>query len=165
MTMLTQERLKELLNYNPETGIFTWIGKSGVRSHIKLGDIAGSISNGYLQISISNKIYKSHRLAWLYMTGKFPENQIDHIDLVKSNNKFSNLRDVSNSENLQNIKTRKKHNKSGYLGVCKTKQTKKFKASITLRGKSIHIGYFSSACDAHHAYVEYKRIIHQTCTI
>lgn len=83
---LTQEYLKSRVNYNPYTGVFTWISRIKY-SNIKIGSSIGSIdSHGYLATTICNKFYRLHRLAWLYMTGNFPENEIDHINGIKTDN-------------------------------------------------------------------------------
>lgn len=117
--MLTQERLKELLHYNPETGIFTWL--KNTRGH-KISDPVGHLdSQGYVQIKLqtisSYKIFHAHRLAWLYMRGAFPSMSLDHIDSDRKNNKISNLREVSISGNAQNQIKAHSNSKIGMLGV------------------------------------------------
>lgn len=98
---LTVVQLKELLHYNPETGVFTWARSVGQRARI--GRVAGSkVPSGYIKISVSKRVYSAHRLAWLYMTGSWPENEIDHVDNNPSNNAFSNLRAATKSQNAQN---------------------------------------------------------------
>ncbi len=100
---LTQDRLKELLHYCPETGVFTWIKTNGSRG--KKGNIAGSINPiGYLDIGVDSKVYKAHRLAFLYVEGYFPEYGLDHINRNKSDNRWSNLRQVSQTCNMRNVK-------------------------------------------------------------
>lgn len=96
---MTQQQLKEILHYNPNTGAFTW--KICPRKSIKEGSIAGRLSR-YIQIQYKGKKYYAHRLAWLYMYGKLPKNQIDHINRDKTDNRISNLRDVTHFENQQN---------------------------------------------------------------
>jgi hypothetical protein len=115
--MINQERLKEVLYYDPDTGIFTW--KVSLSNSIKIGNMAGcKRKNGYIFIMISGKYYRAHRLAWLYMTGEFPKDMIDHVDQDRSNNAFNNLRDVSNSVNQRNAR-RHKNNTSGITGIAK----------------------------------------------
>ena len=105
--MITQERLKEVLKYNSETGEFTRkIAKGG-----KIKD-----SSGYILISVDGEKYYAHRLAWLYMYGEFPKNSIDHINKIKDDNHLYNLRDVTSIENQRN-RFLNINNKSGFLGV------------------------------------------------
>ena len=100
--MLTQERLKQLLNYDPETGIFTRI--ISVSSNALKGDIAGWINgHGYRQLSIDYKKYDCHRLAFLYMLGKLPNEEVDHINHIRSDNRWINLREVTRHENKKNL--------------------------------------------------------------
>jgi hypothetical protein len=159
---LTQYRLRELLNYNPETGVFTWLTKTARRIHI--GDIAGcKTTKGYLVVSIDYRLYFAHRLAFLYMTGASPNSQIDHIDGNRANNRFENLRDVSRSVNLQNTKRASKNNKTGLLGVGRC--ANRFRSTIQVSGKPLHLGMFATPELAHAAYIEAKRIHHVGCTI
>lgn len=142
--MIKQE-LKNLLFFNPKIGIFTWIKGR------KKGSVAGSVDKeGYIVIHILGKIYKAHRLAFLYMTGKFPEDQIDHVDGNPSNNAWDNLRKATNRQNQGNKKLRR-NNTSGYKGVGWHKSIKKWYSSISYDGK-IHLGYFEYAEDAALAY-------------
>lgn len=116
--MLTKERLQELLIYNTVTGIFTW--KVNRRGTAKAGTVAGRPNNkGYIDISIDGKRYKAHRLAWLYITGSWPENQIDHINRIRDDNRLANLRDVTQSENLRNCGV-SKSTASGIKNVYKS---------------------------------------------
>tara|TARA_R110000772_G_scaffold118989_1_gene224896 strand:- start:95 stop:592 length:498 start_codon:yes stop_codon:yes gene_type:complete len=138
--MLSQKRLKELLSYDTETGLFVWVIK---RSNVVLsGAEAGSFnSEGYLSIMIDSKSYKAHRLAWLYVTGSWPKCQIDHINHNRSDNKWSNLRDVTSLDNARN-QNRYKVNKSGCTGVLWHKKDKRWQASIRVNGKLKHLGNF-----------------------
>jgi hypothetical protein len=131
--MITQSELKYKLYYNQDTGIFTWI---------KTGKIAGFTRNGYIIICINQKEYRAHRLAWLYVYGKMPIKFIDHINLNKSDNKISNLREATKSENAMNVKLSSK-NKSGYKGVSWNKEKNKWKVALKLNGKQKHFGYFN----------------------
>lgn len=154
---LTQDFLKECLTYNPETGIFIW--NTRPLSHFKTKSIwktwnsrlsgkeAGSISYGYVQVSIDKKKYGMHRLAFLYMEGYFPENQVDHIDRIRSNNKWDNLREVSNQCNSQNCNI-KINNTSGVCGVVWHNKPEKWSSSIMIDGKGIHLGLFKNFDDA-----------------
>jgi len=138
--ILTQDRLKELLQYDADTGVFTYKIK---RLRCEVGAVAGTRDNhNYLLCSIDGKIYKLHRLAWLYVYGHWPDNQIDHIDHNPSNNAIANLRDVSSAKNHQN-RSRKTKSTSGHLGVSWHKINKRWQAAIVLKGKSIHLGQYT----------------------
>jgi len=140
--MITQERLKELLNYDPETGVFTW--KVQKSNSIKVDDVAGGISNnGYLTIQIDRKAYLLHRLVWLYMCGDFPETDLDHINGIKSDNRLANLRAVTDSQNNMN-RGIPRNNNSGVKGVHLDSRTKKWKSYIKVDGITYHLGYFTS---------------------
>ena len=141
----TPAQIKHLLHYHPESGVFRW--RFCTSSHIKPWDIAGTLRNDYLAISISNKKHYAHRLAWLYMTGNWPEQQIDHVDGVKSNNAWSNLREATNKQNNEN-QSIKSNNKSGFRGVHFDDKSQKWRAMVGNNGKSIHVGWFTSAEDA-----------------
>lgn len=159
---LTQHRLKELFYYDHETGFF--VRKKTVSPNAKNGDIAGTKSKrGYFVISVDNKIYYAHRLAWLYVYGVFPNNMIDHIDCNRLNNRISNLRDVEEYKNHQNLTKPKKNNKSGFMGVVS--QNNKWRASISINGKYKYIGMFKTPEEAHEAYLSVKREMHPGCTI
>jgi hypothetical protein len=147
---LTPERLKSLLSYNPETGEFAWLVSRGNRL---VGEIAGCpVYFGrsrklYISIKIDCKNYLAHRLVWLYSYGEWPKNQIDHIDQSSLNNRLSNLRDVTNSENSKNKKI-PRNNKSGVMGVFFSNDTQKWAATIMVNGKTIYLGYFDLKDDA-----------------
>jgi hypothetical protein len=155
--MLTQERLKDLLNYDPETGVFAWRERS--KNRVKAGETAGSLqSKGYLQIRIDGRQYLAHRLVWLWMTGEWPTHYIDHVDGNNLNNRFANLRDVTNSVNQQNQRRASKDSKTGFLGV--RQHHGKFQARIYLDGKVTHLGRFTAPEQAYAAYVAAKRVHH-----
>ena len=165
-TILTAAIVRELLSYDAETGAFTWKKEGdGYQRFVggRVGRVAGCMHNkGYLQIRIG-QVYLAHRLAWLYVTGRWPEKTIDHIDGNKLNNAFGNLRDVSSQENAQNLRRPLRTNKLGCQGV--SKHGIKYRASITANGKRVHIGSFGNAEDAHTAYLAAKREMHRGCTI
>ena len=154
---LTQEKLKEVLHYDPTTGIFTWI-KSPRSSWV--GKQAGYIHTtlGYVYINVFGKMYRAHRLAWLYMIGCFPIDDIDHKNGKRSDNKFENLRDVTRSINMQNQRKTRSKNGSGYLGVHKNR--KSFHAKIKIDGKQIHLGTYKTPKLAYSAYLKAKREFH-----
>tara|TARA_R100001244_G_C5089428_1_gene116025 strand:- start:21 stop:518 length:498 start_codon:yes stop_codon:yes gene_type:complete len=144
--MITQKQLKELLHYNPDTGIFTNRVRRSQSS--KIGDVAGCNSaDGYLAIKISGKKYKGHRLAWLYVSGELPLNQIDHINGITSDNRIVNLRNVSHAENCKNQKLRNT-NTSGITGVGWHKGNKKWLSKICVDDKIIHLGVFIDKFEA-----------------
>jgi hypothetical protein len=142
--MITQSELKEVLDYNPDTGVFSWIKQNG--------NVAGTKANGeYVRIQIKRKQYLAHRLAHLYMTGNFPKNDIDHINHIKDDNRWVNLRDATDSQNHANVKRHKK-NTSGYKGVSWNKTNKKWRAKIEYMKKSMHLGYYTTPQEASEAY-------------
>lgn len=156
--MLTQSRLKELLHYCPVTGVFTWIV---ARQRARCGDAAGRINHdGYRQIGIDGKRYSTHRLAWLYMTGEWPERQIDHRNGVRDDNRWSNLREATNAENGQNRGVRS-NSTSGFMGVTWSKKLGMWQAQIGIAGRVKYLGYFTTQEDAHAAYLAAKAKHHQ----
>jgi hypothetical protein len=161
MVELTQARLREQLSYDPATGLFTRLRPSGTT---KAGDVAGTKTGVYYsKISVDGKPYQTHRLVWLYVHGYLPATDIDHIDGDKQNNRLSNLREVSRSVNMQNIKVARTNNKVGLLGVCKHGPS--YRAQITANGKVRKLGVFKTEALAHAAYLSAKRALHEGCTI
>jgi hypothetical protein len=158
--VITHERLKAVLSYDKTSGVFTW--KTRVSNRIHVHDNAGSIGNfGYLYIRIDGVLYRAHRLAWFYVHSVWPKNQIDHINHNPANNAISNLRDVSNAENCQNLISAKKNNQStGLLGAYFHKQSGKYRAMIGVNGKTRSLGLFATPQEAHDAYVSAKRLLH-----
>lgn len=148
--MLTQEYLRLILDYNPNTGVFTWLERNDVRPEWNTrwaGKVAGvKMSNGYKAIGISSKKNLCHRLAFLYMEGSIPE-QVDHIDGNRENNKWENLRAVDNFINSRNQKLRST-NTSGHNGVYWSKSKSKWYVRVGLNGKNLHGGYFENKEDA-----------------
>jgi hypothetical protein len=141
---VTQKRLKELLKYNHKTGIF--VRRVGVRGGAK-GAIAGTASNGYIQIGIDWVRYAAHRLAWLYVYGYFPEFGLDHRDRVRNHNWIDNLREKSQQCNLRNTGT-PKNNTSGVKGVIWDKSRNKWQARIHLNGHGRLIGRYEDFTEA-----------------
>lgn len=160
---LSVDYLKERINYNQDVGSFTWSENSDVRFALKT---AGYVNDkGYLVVSVHGTRYYAHRLAWAITHGYFPKFMIDHIDGNKLNNKISNLREVTASQNQWNQIKPNSRSKTGYLGVSIDLASQKYVASIRKNKKKIHIGRFECAIDAHNAYLKMKREIHDTCTI
>lgn len=140
MQELTQARLKELLSYDPDTGIFVWLINRP--PYVSINSIAGSLNDrGYRHISIQGKKYKAHRLAWLYIYGKFPDGDIDHINRDRDDNRIANLRDTTRSVNLQNC-TINKTNTSGVKGVSWDKRRQKWQAWVKINTAQKFLGYF-----------------------
>lgn len=145
MKNITQERLRSLLHYDSETGIFTYL-QDGL--HKKKGETAGYVGrNGYRAVKLDAQIYYAHRLAFLYMTGSFPENHVDHINHVRTDNRWCNLRPVTQAENNRNA-SKRKDNTSGYTGVSLSKGTMKWTASCSINGKRKQLGTFENKEDA-----------------
>lgn len=153
--MLTQEQLKNILDYNPDTGVFTRrYGGQGTYA----GRIVGTRSTkGYLFTSIGNRLnhkkYSLHRLAWLYMTGKWPKEQIDHINLIKDDNRWVNLREANNSQNHFN-RPKQKNNTTGFKGIWIDPRNtiNPYVAQIMYNGKKKFLGCFQTPEEAHKAY-------------
>lgn len=160
---LTAEQARALLDYDPQSGLFVWRVPCG---RAKAGSLAGHpTDNDRISIKINGQAHLAHRLAWLITNGSWPSRLIDHRDGVTTNNRIDNLRDVSNSVNLQNQRKATRGNRAGYLGVSLKRSTGRFGANIRSAGKQIHLGYFDTAELAHAAYVDAKRKLHEGCTL
>ena len=152
--MTELERVKELLDYNQATGVFTWKVSKG---RVKKGQEAGWITwNNYRKISVDHLTYTAHRLAWFYIHGQWPENDLDHIDGNRLNNSLVNLREASRSENLMN-RDKMPRNTSGYKGVSLHRETGKWDARIAAHGKQYYLGIFSTKIDAYNAYCKKEK--------
>ena len=136
---MMHDKLKSLLHYDPETGLFTWLVKRG--KHLAGRICSCKNAAGYIVIRIDGKLYSAHRLAYLYMNGCWPEKEIDHINLDKSDNRFKNLRQASRCENMQNTGKRS-HNKTGIIGISICKQTGKYAAEIKFNKTRYFLGRF-----------------------
>ena len=160
MMELTQERLKSLLRYEPETGHFYWLVRSGSRA--KVGNIAGNKESiGYIRIRINNRGYLAHRLAFLFMDGVYPSEQVDHVNGVRCDNRWSNLRAATQAQNCHNLHGPTKNNRSSrFLGVSWDIGMKKWRAGIRVDHKSIYLGCHDSEEDAYTAYLSAKRELH-----
>lgn len=156
------EFLKSLFHCDPESGTLIWKANRGC--YPCGGKVAGGPDNkGYQMVRIGNVQYGNHRIIWAICTGVWPENDIDHINGNRSDNRFVNLRAATRGENLQNQRKAHRDNKSGYLGV--TRNGKKWVANITVQGQTFQLGTYPSPSKAHEAYLWAKRILHPTCTL
>jgi hypothetical protein len=146
---ITEEIITKYLEYKPISGHFIWKPRFGDRhfNSKHAGNIAGSLANGYLRIKLEGYQYFAHVLVWFLETGIYPQHQIDHKDQNRSNNQFSNLRKTSHQENAQNRKTFS-NNKSGHTGVAFRTCDKVWSAFISIKGKRIHLGSFTSFDEA-----------------
>lgn len=143
---LTRDRLLDLIHYDPETGAFTW--RSSACRKMRNRPAGNWHPAGYLRIRIDDVMYKAHRLAWLYVYGVWPVNVIDHINGDNSDNRISNLRDVTQKQNMENRKGPSSKSTSGHLGVYWHKQNMNWRAQICSGGKITHIGSFELKEDA-----------------
>jgi hypothetical protein len=150
---LTAERLREVLEYDPLTGVFRWRVARGAPVGGRVGVVAGSKHpRGYRYVCIDGVSHKEHRLVWLYATGAFPALNIDHRDGNRSNNRLSNLREATTSQNNANAR-RNRTNKSGFKGVSWHKAAGRWRAQITMNGRVVHLGHFKKPEEAHAVYV------------
>jgi hypothetical protein len=146
------QAILDRLEYCPTTGVFTW-----KNPRITAGTID---KNGYHAIKVNGKTYKSHRLAFLFMTGDWPKNDVDHINGTKTDNSWKNLRDVTTTVNMQNQTKAHKCNKSKYLGVTALKGSNKWRSRITVNKRQLFLGMFETAQEAHEAYLNAKKRYH-----
>lgn len=146
---LTLQRLKEVLHYDPKTGIFTCLVN---RRKARAGEPTGVITpDGYVQVTVDWSIYKAHRLAWFYMTGEWPKaDEIDHRDLDGTNNRWGNIREATRSQNGAN-KPKQSNNTSGFKGVSAAGL--RYRAYIVVGRKQIHLGMGRTPEEAHALYV------------
>ena len=156
---VSYDLLQELLDYSPDTGIFTW--KTRDRKHFATDGrwktwnarftdkAAGCLckTNGYLLISIDDRLYKAHRLAWLYVYGEWPSEQVDHVNRDRSDNRIANLRLACTHINSQNA-SRRHSNTSGHTGVYWQKRERKWEARVTWHRRGITLGSYKSKTDA-----------------
>jgi len=158
-TMITVEQVREFLDYDPDTGGFSW---RRARSNVKQGSVAGCTAlHGYTVIRLLGKLHLAHRLAWLHHYGEEPPPLIDHINEDKSDNRIANLRKANKALNAQNKRSAQRNNKSsGLLGVAFLPHVSKFTAYINANGKRKYLGLFEEKEDAHAAYLKEKQTMH-----
>lgn len=167
-TDLTAEYVREILDYDPETGVF--IRKVRTAQCNRVGDradklVTNPLCYGYRDITIKGKKYRAHRIAWLHHYGEWPKLEVDHINGEPGDNRIANLRDVSPRVNKENIHKARKHGVSGYLGVQWNGQTSSWVAKIVVNGKKKHLGTFADPAEAHQEYLQAKRLYHEGCVI
>jgi hypothetical protein len=163
LNQLTQSRVKEMFDYNEETGVLTWRRQNG---HKKAGALAGSMEKktGYMRVTLDRRQHTTHRVIWLYVHGKHPEHEIDHINGNRADNRICNLREATHAQNCQN--RRKSCGKtSGFIGVKWNKARKVWSAAVFTNGKELYLGAFASAEAAYQAYVDAKRKLHPFSTL
>lgn len=154
--------IESLLSYEPLTGVLRWIVSPNRR--IPIGSIAGTnAANGRRAVIVNRKRYHCARIAWLLSTGAWPAGHIDHINGDPTDDRLSNLRDVCAKTNCENKRKPTAGNKLGVLGVHAVYG--RYKADISVNGKTMHLGSFNTAHEAHAAYVQAKRKFHKGCTL
>lgn len=157
---LTAARLREALDYEPDTGIFRW-KRSG--HGVYPGKPAGAPNgDGYICIQVDGVLQEGHRLAWLYTHGVWPTHQIDHINEDTGDNRLENLRDYTPGQNRQNITKLSRANKSGFRGVSRFR--KRWQAGIMVNGKQFNLGQFDTPEEASAAYQAAKLRLHPFAT-
>lgn len=148
--MITAELLREMLDYDPSTGELTWKVKANKR--FKIGDRALSLDgHGYLRVMIHGRHYQAHRLAWLHVHGRWPDQQIDHINGSRADNRLCNLREANQTQNNANTRLRC-DNTSGFKGVSWDKTKRRWQALIRVNGRAKHLGRYDTPEAAHAAY-------------
>lgn len=165
MTNLTAELARQHFAYDEQTGVLTWREPRAQR--VKVGDVAGAITGqGYRETKFAGRTYSVHRIVWLMHYGELPV-MVDHINGSRADNRLANLRAASPSSNGQNQRRARSDNvKAGLIGAAFHKASGKFRARIGMPGgKQRHLGLFSSAQEAHEAYLSAKRQVHSACTI
>ena len=158
MSELDSTRLRELLDYNPETGVFIWKVKPNKKDPI--GMVAGCPTRGYVRIKVLGSSNGAHRLAWLYVHGNWPKDLIDHINGNGLDNRICNLREATNKQNSHNVKGPQINGTSGYLGVWFDKDSNKWAARIQVDGKKKRLGKYKTPELAYEAYIAAKRELH-----
>lgn len=151
----TIERMREVLHYDPDTGLFTWIKRIG--THAAVGRIAGTVTaDGHVHIGIDRHYCQAHIMAWAYMTGEWPLLEVDHRNCVKTDNRFDNLRLATDQQQTAN-RGASRNNLLGVKGVCAQRRVRKpcrYRARIRVNNQLIHLGYYSTPEQASAAYYE-----------
>jgi hypothetical protein len=159
--MLTHQALLEVIDYDPTTGIFSRKPRPNSRYVRKRTTVGHSRSDGYIDLCVLGRRYLAHRLAWFYMTGEWPEIEVDHKDLRRDNNIWTNLRLANHSQNSSNCERRKTRKiDSGYKGVYWIEHAGKWRVNITVNKKQYYLGYFSDPKEAYAAYCAASKKYH-----
>jgi hypothetical protein len=161
---LTAARLRELLLYDVATGIFTW-RKRPSKGKVQIGDVAGTIRDGYVLIGIDGADFRAHRLAWLYVHGEWPPFDVDHRDTVKHHNWIENLRLATRGENHQNQRKSRGQSTSGMLGVSWCATRRKWVAKLKVDKRVVHYTRHETAEAAQMAYLKAKARFHPFQTL
>lgn len=155
--MIDHDALKSMLSYCEESGNFVWLVQTG---RALPGMIAGTLGKeGYVNIKIEGRLYKAHRLVWLYMMGEWPSFRLDHKDNCQSNNRWENIRPASHSQNMANRKLNK-NNSSGFKGVSLCKDSGKYMAYVNKDGRRYYLGEHDTPEMAHEAYLAKAKELH-----
>lgn len=161
---MTLDKVTAALSYNPDSGEFVWKSREDRPKEWntrRAGKVAGGLdAHGYRTIVIDKVQYKAHRLAWLCVYGRWPVGDIDHINRDKGDNRISNLRECTRTENNQNRAATSSNSASGYTGVSFCKTTNRWRAKIKADGKQIHLGRFDTREEARDAYLLAKGGLH-----
>lgn len=161
MLLIDADNIKTLLDYNPTSGVFTWKVNTG-RS--RNGKVAGYIrTDGYISIGYKGHSYLAHRLAFLYMSGSLPVDEVDHINNNRQDNSFKNLRQVNSKQNKENRKSANSNSSHGFLGV--TKNHSRYMAHICNNKRSLYLGTYDTPEEAQEAYLKAKRELHKGNTL
>lgn len=162
--MISHAEVLEALIYDPQTGIFKW--KTAGRKRTIGVEVGSWDMYGYKTVRLAKKSYKLHRLAWFYINGEWPKYDIDHINGIRSDNRIENLRDVPRKMNLENqVKLRNRPNKTRLMGAYVDNKNGRFYSRISQNDKSIYLGSYKTAEEAHEAYLDAKRKIHSGFTL
>jgi hypothetical protein len=162
--MLDLGTVKKFLSCDADAGILRW--KVAPCNRVQVGDSAGCLAaNGYVLIRLKNKLLKAHRVVWALHFGKWPKEDIDHINGNKSDNRLANLREVDRSTNNENQRGPGNANKTGFLGVYFNNQKQKYQAAIYVKGVKKHLGFFDAPEEGHQAYLKAKRVLHAGNTL
>lgn len=157
---LDVEYLRQVLDYNPDTGVITWRARTSTRNQV--GDVAGAVGQGYRKICVGRTDFLAHVLAWVILHGRLPDGDIDHVNGDGTDNREINLREVTRSVNNENQKKPHKGNKSGYLGVAKVSRGHNtyYLASINVNKQTHYLGCFKCPKKASRRYLKAKRELH-----
>lgn len=156
--MLSQAELQSLLRYEPHTGQFIRLVRTA--PSVRVGDVAGGLdAHGYVVIRLHGRSYKAHRLVWLYVHGRLPKHDIDHINGVRTDNRIANLREATRAQNSRNAGVRR-DSRSGIKGVYWCKAANKWAAHCRMNGALQHLGVYQSREEAKTAYISFAKKAH-----